>query len=105
MRASSRGVEGEDGEEEDSPTMTLTLPNDVHGGTSGYPIPMGLPDDSPGQVSVWIRYFYQGTSLYVRWQVSLYAEGVACRLLYVECVSLSVCIRYCYQGTSLYKRW
>ena len=84
LRASSRGVEGEDGEEEDSPSMTLNLPNDVHGGTQGYPIPMSLPDDSPGQVSVWIRYFYQGTSLYMRWQVSLYAEGVACRLLYMR---------------------
>jgi hypothetical protein len=27
-------------DEEDYPSMNLNLPNDVHGGTSGYPLPM-----------------------------------------------------------------
>jgi hypothetical protein len=48
-------------EDEDYPSMTLNA--DVHGDNTGYPMPMGLPADQEGEVSVWVRYFYQGGKL------------------------------------------
>ena len=57
LQAVSDGLSVDEGEDVDD------LADAVHGGTSGYPLPMGLPDDAPGEVSVWIRYFYQGGKL------------------------------------------
>jgi tRNA(Leu) C34 or U34 (ribose-2'-O)-methylase TrmL len=63
LQAVGDGWSVDEGEDVDDSSMTFDLADAVHGGTSGYPLPMGLPDDAPGEVSVWIRYFYQGGKL------------------------------------------